>query len=171
MQNELFTKMYANAESVEVIKFTTADANFYDMFTISSITDTLISTAGRICKRHSSDLLIDLKYIKKILNKHVDSEGLLPPDLYILGFRENGVDSDTNFAYNINKSENITEDYSKVYAICIEDSYDGYSKTIAITLKDITQVVISENECCNIRKLTPTRNSWYKNGITHSNKK
>ena len=59
------------------------------MFTVnySGILTTLIQAAGRICKRHASDLFIDWKSIDAELRDKSYDGGK-----YLFGFREDGVD-------------------------------------------------------------------------------
>lgn len=142
-KNKTFMQMYEDADAIETVTLPANRCSDTISISIGSITDVLISETGRICKHHASDLLIDLNCLNEIIVRHVNNKDVLPPELHIFGFREMGVDHDTYVRYNINERKDLAQYYPKVLAVCVEDVQDENYKDVYITLKDITQSVIS----------------------------
>lgn len=148
-KNKTFIQMYEEADTIVTEKIYISkqplitNIDYMCNYAVQ-IVDILIQTAGQICKYHTCDILIHLDCCEKIISNHMNNQAMLPPDLYVFGFREDGVDDNIYIRNNINKSHNIALCYSKVLAVCIEDTQDDkFNKIISVTIKDITQNVIS----------------------------
>ncbi len=142
---ETFEKIF---EQSDIVLF---DTPIYRSETINiSIPDIeteLIQTAGRWCERYASDLFIEWESMQKSLKKHIKNKNAVKSEIFIFGFRHNGVDHDAYVMFNMkNPNCHISEYYSKIYAVKIQDiMHDSGDKTIQITMNDILNNVMFYN--------------------------
>lgn len=113
---------------------------------LSSIADKLVYNAGRWCKRYASDMLITWSEVEEKLNKHLSTLDSVDKDVIVFAFRKMGVDSNTYLQTNIEGGVSIDLYYTCIYAVHIMDviNDDDNTKTVYVTLKDITSVAESE---------------------------
>lgn len=140
--NDLFLSLFEKAETMNLASqgCVSHSNDCISSINTSDITTKCIQEAGRWCERYASDIIISWDEVREHIEEHIKSSKMFETNIIVLGFRKSGVDGN-NGVYNQMHSHlngSISDYYSKIYAIKIEDEIDTYGyKNVSVEMRNI----------------------------------